>query len=76
MATKCSRTGKIRYPNYDEGHKHLTKIRNRKSYRDKLPVRVYHCEFCDGWHHTSKQVNTPGVEVKMKEQFKKYIDNE
>lgn len=43
---------KARYSNNRQAHKSLEKL--KLSNRDKVPCRVYYCEFCDHWHLTSK----------------------
>jgi hypothetical protein len=53
---RCT-TGKRRFRDRQEAKQVLTFIRTESS-RDKVPVRVYFCADCNGWHMTSWETPT------------------
>jgi hypothetical protein len=55
---ECNKTLKQRYPTEQAAQRVLLKVRIKHSLHDdtrRQEERVYRCEFCDGWHLTSKK---------------------
>lgn len=46
--------GKHRWPDHQSAVKALRRLTSR-SKRQTVPVRVYECEWCHGWHMTSER---------------------
>lgn len=46
--------GKVRYRDHGEAITALRTIRSRDDSRDRVPVRVYECHACGGWHMTAQ----------------------
>lgn len=69
----CKMTKKRRFKTEIDGLKALHKI--QKSPRKTCPVRVYQCEFCGGFHLTSKIRHELSITSENNE-FKKYMENE
>lgn len=46
--------GKIRFRSQDEALRALHYLQTRST-REKVPVRVYQCDGCKGWHQTSQR---------------------
>ncbi|QJB21786.1 hypothetical protein XccvBFoX1_gp47 [Xanthomonas phage FoX1] len=44
---------KLRYYTAQDGHTEMARIREGANHK-YLPVRVYHCPWCDGYHLTSR----------------------
>jgi len=44
---------KTRFANSRSAHKALNKVQDSK--KDKVPCRVYFCDWCNFWHLTSKK---------------------
>jgi len=52
---KCP-SGKVRYPTQREANKALTKLLHFRAVQgmtDRMEIRAYSCQRCDGWHTTS-----------------------
>ena len=47
------KTRKVRYRDHTSAAMALRVLRERSNH-DKIPVRVYECPICKGWHLTSK----------------------
>lgn len=46
----------------------------RRSNRSKIPVRSYSCNFCGGWHLTSRAIDYKLISYNIKnDAFKKYM---
>jgi hypothetical protein len=51
--TRCS---KVYFPDQARARAALAVVKEKKTNKwDSLPVRVYPCDVCDGWHLTSKR---------------------
>jgi hypothetical protein len=48
-------TQKLRLPDHKAAVSRLQMLQWNHPTREYLPVRVYECEFCKGWHLTSKE---------------------
>ena len=55
----CPRTGKRRFHDHAEAIKAL-KLTKSKTERATVPLRVYECPLCKGWHFTSQEFRPGG----------------
>jgi hypothetical protein len=47
---RCARTGKVRFRSEKDARYSITRSKNPNG-----PIRTYPCEFCGGWHTTSRE---------------------
>lgn len=59
------RTGKARYPDHQAALGALRRIQRRNT-REVVPVRIYDCALCRGWHLTSTPTWTRGTAVPVR----------
>ncbi len=50
---------KVTFSNENDARRDLARIRSNNerlgSRKNKIPIRSYECEYCGGWHHTSRE---------------------
>ncbi len=53
-AGRCPKTGKVRFRDELSAKTSMSHVAEMSD-RERVPVRVYQCEFCLDWHMTSRE---------------------